>query len=413
MTVAPARARYPGEELSRGRRLATIVVLGMLTALGPFTIDLYLPAFPQLATDLAISDAQLQLTLSATTLGFATGQLLLGPLSDRIGRRVPLMVTTSLHIAASIGVAIAPDVWMLTGLRVLQGVGAAGGAVVAMAMVRDLFGGKPLVRMLSRLALVMGLAPILAPIIGSWLLAVTEWRGIFWVLAGYGALVIVLVVVTLRETLSPSRRIGARPSSVLARYRIVLGDRRFLGVAVIGACAFGGMFAYLATSSLLVQEVYGLDATQFGLVFALCSVGVFVGTQSSSRLATRVGPQWVLAASTALMLITGALIVLFDALGLGLAGLVPPMATFAFAFGCTMPCVQVLALANHARQAGTAASLLGAGNMALASLVGPVIGAFTVTNAIPMGAVMVVCSLIATASLWIVVRPGSVPPLSD
>ncbi|GAA2175211.1 multidrug effflux MFS transporter [Agrococcus versicolor] len=404
---------HPGDLLTRRRRTATIVVLGLLTALGPFTIDLYLPAFPVLAEDIGATDGQVQLTLAATTLGFALGQLVLGPLSDRLGRRWPLVATSSLHVLTSIGIAVAPDIEVLTVLRVLQGIGAAGGAVVAMAMVRDLFSGRSLVRYLSRLALIMGLAPILAPVIGSWLLGVTQWRGIFWVLALYGAVVILLVSTLLRETLPPERRLRTSGMGALGSYRRVLGDRRFIGVAIIGSSGFAGIFAYLSTSPLLLQEVYGLSATQFGGVFALCSVGVFVGVQTSSRLATRFGPQWVLAGSTAGMVVAAIAMLVLDRSGAGLAGFIPAMAAFTLSFGLTMPCVQVLALVEHGSEAGTAASLIGASNMLLASVVGGLIGNFAVRDAVPMGAVMLGGGLLATASLWLLVRPRSVPALSD
>ena len=168
---------HPGDLLSRRQRLVYVLVLGALTALGPFTIDLYLPAFPVLQSELGVSAAAVQLTLTGTMIGFGFGQLIVGPWSDKVGRRLPLILATGLHIAASVAAALAPDITWLLVFRLLQGFGAAAGGVVAMAMVRDLFGGKPLVRMLSRLALVNGLAPVLAPVIGSQMLAIMDWRG--------------------------------------------------------------------------------------------------------------------------------------------------------------------------------------------------------------------------------------------
>ena len=186
-----------GDRFSVRRRVATIVTLGLLTGLGPFTIDLYLPTFPTLKADLAITDSQVQVTLSATTLGFALGQFVVGPLSDRLGRRLPLIVAASLHVTSSVLVAVAPNVIFLTTMRVLQGIGAAGGAVVSMAMTRDLFAGRRLVVMLSRLALINGLAPIIAPLVGSWMVTVMNWRGVFWALASYGAVLLVLILLLI------------------------------------------------------------------------------------------------------------------------------------------------------------------------------------------------------------------------
>ena len=173
---------HPGDLLSRRQRLVYVLILGALTALGPFTVDLYLPAFPVLQDELGVSAAAVQLTLTGTMVGFGFGQLIVGPWSDKVGRRLPLILATALHIAASVAAALSPDIVWLSVFRLLQGFGAAAGGVVAMAMVRDLFGGKPLVRMLSRLALVNGLAPVLAPVIGSQLLGVMDWRGVFVVL---------------------------------------------------------------------------------------------------------------------------------------------------------------------------------------------------------------------------------------
>jgi DHA1 family bicyclomycin/chloramphenicol resistance-like MFS transporter len=402
---------HPGDALSRSRRFTTLLVLGLLAGLGPFTIDLYLPAFPAVKDEFATTDAVVQLTLSATTIGFALGQLVVGPLSDRIGRRKPLLIATTVHVIASVGVAVAPDIASLLLLRILQGFGAAAGTVVAMAMVRDLFSGSRLVTALSRLALVIGIAPIAAPVLGSWLLGVLHWRGLFWVLAGYAVLVIVLQLLFLRETLPPHLRHSPGHSTLRQRYRSVLSDRVFVGVAVIGASIFGGMFAYLSTASLLLQEVYGFTPGEFGLIFAICSVAVLAGTQTAGRAANRWGAQWVLAVSTSLLIVGATGIIALDLAGLGVAGLVPPLALFAFAFGLSMPCVQSLALAHHGEEAGTAASLLGALNMSIAGLVSPVVGLFRIENAIPMGTVMLLCGVLATCALWFVVRPKHVLPI--
>ncbi len=181
-------------------------MLGALNALGPFTVDLYLPAFPALEAGLNASQAEVQLTLAGTSLGFALGQLVVGPLSDKFGRRLPLILATAMHIAASLGAALSTDIATLGLFRVLMGIGAAGGAVVAMAMVRDLFSGYAMVRMFSRMALVSGLAPILAPVIGSQLLLFMPWPGIFVFLAGYGTAVIIAAVFVIRETLPVEHR---------------------------------------------------------------------------------------------------------------------------------------------------------------------------------------------------------------
>lgn len=402
---------HPGDSLSRRQRLVYILVLGSLTALGPFTIDLYLPAFPVLEDDLNVSATLIQLTLTGTTLGFAIGQLFMGPWSDKVGRRLPLILATSVHVAASVGVALSPDIVWLSAFRVLQGAGAAAGGVVAMAMVRDLFGGKPLVRMLSRLALVNGLAPILAPVIGSQLLLFLDWRGLFVFLAIYGIIVVVAVSLFIVETLPPARRSIAGHSTVRDRYRSVFSDRVFVGVAVIGGMSFSGLFAYLSASSFLFQEVYNLDPQQYGFLFAVNSLGIVLGVQISSRLMRRFGPQWILAVTTITQAVAALLIVSLGMAGAGLIGILVPLFVFIAAAGFGFPAVQVLALVNHGREAGTAASLLGALNFGLAGVISPIVGWLGIDTAIPMGSVMLATSLVSVGALWLIVQPRRVPAL--
>ncbi|WP_210508533.1 multidrug effflux MFS transporter [Naasia sp. SYSU D00057] len=411
--MTAAATPYPGHALSRAQLALFIVVLGALVGLGPFTIDMYLPAFPALTDDFGVSDAAIQLTLTGTTIGFGLGQLLVGPWSDRVGRRVPLLVATTVHVLASVGASLADNVPMLLVFRVLQGAGAAGGGVVAMAMVRDLFGGRPLVRMLSRLALVTSLAPILAPVVGSQLLRTMDWRGIFVFLGAYGLVMLVLAGLLLRETRPEEQTHTAGHSTVRQRYRALFSDRIFVGVAILGAMQFSGLFAYLSSSSFLFQEVYGMNAQQFGLLFAVNSVGIFVGNQAAARLTKVVGPAFILAGTTAVQLITAGLIVLGVVLGWGLPGVVVPLFFFIMACGFGFPCVQVVALAHHGNEAGTAASLLGACNFGIAGILSPIVGLLGIGTAIPMGAVMAVTAAVAILSLWLIVRPRTVPALSD
>ncbi|WP_136706480.1 multidrug effflux MFS transporter [Agromyces sp. H66] len=405
---------HPGDLLTRRQRLVYVLVLGALTALGPFTVDLYLPAFPVLQDELGVSAAAVQLTLTGTMVGFGFGQLIVGPWSDKVGRRLPLILATVLHIAASIGAALAPDIVWLSAFRLLQGFGAAAGGVVAMAMVRDLFGGKPLVRMLSRLALVNGLAPVLAPVIGSQLLAVMDWRGVFWVLGAYAVVVVTAVAFLIVETLPESRRHVAGHSTLRDRYGALFRDRVYLGAAVIGGMTFTGLFGYLSTSSFLFQELYAFTAQEYGLLFAVNSIGVIVGVQTSARLMRGpVPPQWILAATTFVHLAMAVSIMVLDSNGAGFWGTAIPLWIYILACGFSFPAVQVLALAHHGAEAGTAASLLGALNFGLAGLISPLIGLLGVGSAVPMAFVMLLAAIVAIAALWALVRPMTVPPLSD
>lgn len=412
-SAAPA-VLHPGDALPPRRRAVFVLLLGALTALGPFTIDLYLPAFPLLQRDFDATAAAIQLTLTGTMIGFALGQLLVGPLSDTFGRRVPLLAVTAMHVLASLAAALAPDLVLLSLARVVMGMGAAAGSVVAMAIVRDLFGGRRLVVMLSRLALVSGVAPVVAPLIGSQLLGVMSWRGIFVVLAVYGLAMLVAAVLLVRETLPAAVRSDRGVTTMAERYASVFRDRVFIGVLIIGGMSFSGLFSYLSASSFLFQETYGFDAQQYGLLFAANSLGLVIGVQAASRLAARFGPQWVLAASTAVLVLAGAAIIAADALSLGLWGTIVPLFFFMTAAGFTFPCVQVLALDRHGNAAGTAASVLGAVNSGVAGLVTPIVGWISPSagiTATTMATVMVGCALVAAAALWIVVRPRTVAQL--
>jgi MFS transporter, DHA1 family, multidrug resistance protein len=412
--AASVSVRHPGDELSLRRRVVLVIVLGALTALGPFTIDMYLPAFPALEHDFGTTATAVQLTLAGTMAGFGFGQLLIGPLSDAVGRRLPLIAVTGVHVLASIGAVFAPSIEMLGAARVAMGVGAAAGGVVAMAVVRDLFGGRRLVVMLSRLSLVMGVAPVVAPILGSALLATVAWRGIFVVLACYGALVLAAAVVVVPETLPPARRGEQRLRTALRRYRDVLSDRIVVGALIIGGLGFSGLFTYLSSSSFLIQQTYGFSAQQFGLVFAVNSVGMLVAVQITALLAARFGPQWVLAFSTVGLVGAAAAIVVCDLVGAGVWGVLVPLFAFVVACGFTFPCVHVLALDRHGAAAGTAASLVGATNFGVAGLTSPVVGWISGDGGITattMGGVMIGCSAICIVSLWAVVRPRTVPML--
>jgi DHA1 family bicyclomycin/chloramphenicol resistance-like MFS transporter len=386
------------------RQVATyLVILGALVALGPFTIDLYLPAFPAVAKALATSDAAIQLTLTATAIGFGLGQLIVGPLSDSVGRRRPLLIMTSVHVVASVGVALAPSVeWVMAG-RVLQGIGAAGGGVVAMAMVRDMFSGQRLIRMLSRLVLIMGFAPVFAPVIGSQLLRVVEWRGVFVVLAFYGLTMLVVAAVVLRETLPATRRGKISARIVGARYRRLIGDPGFLGVALIGAATFTALFSYLSASSFVLQDQHGLTPQQYGYVFGLNSVGLIASTQISARLMRRMAPSSVTVIGLSIMTVAALALLGGALLGWGLAAVVVPLTFLVGSAGLVFPTVQVMALADHPAEAGTAAALIGAVNMGVAGAVSPLVGVLGNT-ALAMAIVMLSSLIVGQASLWLIVR---------
>ena len=408
---------HPGDRLSARRRFAYVLLLGALTALGPFTVDMYLPAFPLLEAEFDTSAAAVQLTLTGTMVGFAVGQLIVGPLSDALGRRVPLLVSTVLHLVASAAAIFAPNLEVLGVARVLMGIGAAGGSVVAMAMVRDLFGGRRLVIMLSRLALVTGVAPVIAPLAGSAILEVLPWRGIFVVLACYAALILVCALFALPETRPKSDRVRAADVSIRHRYRVVFSDRVYVGVLVIGAMTFSGLFSYLSSSSFLFQTGFGLSTMEYGLVFAANSVGLIIGNQVAARLAARFGPQWVLAFSTTALLVMAIAIPICAELIAGPWGVIVPLFFFMMSCGFTFPCAQVLALDRHPDAAGTAASVLGAANNGVAGIISPLVGVVSAWTGgitpLSMSSIMMACAVVGIAVLWLVVRPRTLGKLSD
>jgi DHA1 family bicyclomycin/chloramphenicol resistance-like MFS transporter len=406
---------HPGDAIPKRRRTLYIILLGALTALGPFTIDLYLPAFPVLEADFDTTAAAIQLTLTGTMIGFGLGQLIVGPLSDKVGRRIPLLSVTALHVLASIAAALAPTLELLSAARVLQGAGAAAGGVVAAAIVRDLFGGRRLVVMLSRLALVSGVAPVAAPLVGSALLLVMPWRGVFIVLAVYGAVMLLSATIFLPETLPRARRQERGSTTVWQRYRSVLSDRVFIGVLIIGGMTFSGLFSYLSSSSFLFQLGYGFDPQQYGMLFAVNSLGVVLGVQAASRLAARFGPQWVMAWSTGVLVVAASAIIVTDQLGFGIWGTIVPLFFFMTACGFTFPCVQVLALDRHGKAAGTAQSIIGFTNFGVAGLISPLVGWLSHDagiTATTMASVMAACAVVGVLSLWFVVRPRTVARLA-
>jgi len=224
--------------------------------------------------------------------------------------------------------------------------------------------------------------------------------------------VLLAALLLIRETLPPERRHGAGGDGVRARYGRIFRDRVFIGVALIAAMSFSGVFAYISSSSFLFQEIYGMDAQQYGIVFAINSMGIVIGTQSSSRIARRVGPQWVLACSTAVLLAAPIAIIVLTLADVGILGVLVPLFFFITAVGFGFPMVQVLALVNHGSEAGTAASLLGALNFGIAGLVSPIVG-FLGVSALAMAGVMATTASIAVLSLWLIVRPRTVPDIGD
>nr|WP_246835229.1 multidrug effflux MFS transporter [Micromonospora sp. MH33] len=404
MSPAPT-AETPGA-LSRGQELRLVLVLGSLIAIGPLTIDMYLPALPAITADLETTSAAVQLTLTGTLAGLALGQLLIGPLSDAVGRRLPLLAGIALHILASLLCVVAPTVQVVGVLRVLQGLGVAATSVVAMAVVRDLFSGAAFARLFSRLMLVMGAAPILAPTLGSGLLRWSDWRGVFVALAVFGLLLVVVAAVGLRETLPPARRRHGGVAAVGRDYRALLRDRTFVGLVLVAGLAMAALFAYVAGSSFVFQQRYGLDEQQFGLAFGAGAVGLITATQLNVRLLRRYTPQRILVTALAVGTAAGLVLLSFAATGVGgLAAVLASLWVVLAAAGLAMPNAPALALSRHGEAAGTAAALLGAVQFGVGALAAPLVGVLG-TGSVAMAAVVAGGMAVALVVLLTVVRPA-------
>nr|WP_179273703.1 MULTISPECIES: multidrug effflux MFS transporter [unclassified Rhodococcus (in: high G+C Gram-positive bacteria)] len=387
--------------------MRVILVLGALIALGPLTIDMYLPALPAIADDLNTPSSAVQLTLAGTLIGLALGQLVIGPLSDIVGRRLPLIVGTGVHILASVACIVAPNIAVLGGLRVVQGLGAAAAAVVAMAIVRDLFSGRAAATVLSRLMLVMGVAPVLAPSLGGAVLLVGSWRLVFAALAIMGVALMTLAIVSLRETLPPERRRASGVMPVLRTYRSLLRDAQFVVLVLVAALAMSSLFAYIAGSSFVLQEEFGLDEQQFAIVFAAGAISLIGASQLNVLLLGRFAPvQIVLAALSFAVLAGGVMAVLAIAEIGGMIGFVVPLWFVLGAVGFVMPNAPALALSRHGEAAGGAAALLGAAQFGLGAIVAPIVGALG-NDAVAVSTTMVVTSAAALAALGVITARSS------
>jgi len=370
-------------------RPALIVILGSMVAIGPLSIDMYLPGLPEITRSLDASAAAVQLTLTAVVVGLALGQLVAGPLSDRIGRRRPLVIGLVAYAGMSLLCALAPTVGVLAGLRFLQGLAGGAGIVIGRAVVRDLYAGAAAARLFSSLMLVTGLAPILAPVIGAQVLKVTAWQGIFVVLAGLALAIVTLAAVALPETLPPAKRDRGGLAHTFRTLRSLLAQRSFIGYALTAALAFGALFAYISGSSFVLQEIYGLSPQAFSLAFGANGLGLVIGSQVNARLVGRYGPGVLL--ERALLVIVTAAAVLVAVVTLGDLGVWPVIiATFVVmsSLSFVMPNSTALALADQAKVAGTASALLGVIQFLVGGLAAPLVGIGGTGSAVPMAVVM-------------------------
>ncbi|MGV9367401.1 multidrug effflux MFS transporter [Amycolatopsis sp. NPDC003731] len=390
---------------SRRAQLKFVLVLGGLTAFGPLSIDMYLPALPRMAADLHAADSTVQLTLSAFIVGLALGQLVLGPLSDALGRRGPLLAGLVLYVVGSVLCAVSPDALLLVAARLVQSLGAAAGIVIARATVRDLFSGTAMTKFFSTLMLVSGLAPILAPLIGGQLLNWTSWRGVFVVLTAFGALLLAVVVFFLPE---PSAvRSPLRLGQVMRTYGRLALDRSFAGYALASGLLFASMFAYISGSSFALQGVYGLSPQAYSVVFGANGVGIVLAGQLNGRLVGRVRERALLLSGLLLGVFGGAFVLASVLLKAPLALLLVSLFLLVSSIGLVMPNASSLALASHARSAGAASALLGVLQFVVGAVATPLVGLGGPGTAVPMAATMAGFAALALVAYLTLARPAT------
>lgn len=379
-----------------------ITVLGAMVALGPLTIDMYLPALPDIGTDLHVNSTLTQLTLTGTLLGLGLGQLLVGPLSDSLGRRLPLIAGAALHIAASLAITIAPNIVVLGVLRAIEGVGAAAAMVVAMAVVRDLYTDRAAATVISRLTLVIGIAPILAPSLGAAVLVHGSWQNVFAALSCLGVLLLILAVVALPETLPPSARRPLRVSAILQTYRDLLRDKVFVVLVLVAGLSLSGLFAYISGASFVLQGQYGMNQQVFAIAFGAGAIAFVAASQLNVVLLKRFEPQQIVQWCLSLALIPAVVLLVLAGLGIGgLVGFVAPVWTLMAFMGFVIPNAPALALSRHGEAAGTSAAVLGASQFGVGAVIAPLVGALG-NNALAVAVVMTIGVVLALAGLAVV-----------
>lgn len=380
------------------RFIKIALVLGLLSAIGPFAIDMYLPALPAIGQSLGADMAQVQMSLTAFFISIGAGQLLYGPVADMVGRKKPLYFGLALFLAASIGCALATDVQTLIVLRFLQGLGAAAGMAIPRAVVRDLHTGTDAARLMSLLMLVFSVSPILAPLVGSAVIALTGWRGVFWGVSLAAVAGLAMTALFLKETRPPEERLGSSLGSALAGYWLLLRDRHFMGLVLIGSFSLGGFFVYLANSPFVLIDHYGLTPTQYSLAFALNAISFIGASQFVGSLGERFGLSQLVRVA-----IVGASLTMLAMLGYYLLGgerlaVLIALYLVASAFmGLVIPTSSVLALEAHGAIAGTASALLGTTQMLLGAVMMGLAGLFSDGRPLPMVVGMTLGPLVALA----------------
>lgn len=385
-----------------------VIALGLLTAVGPFSVDAYLPALPAMAGDLGVSAPTVQLSLTACLVGLGLGQLIAGPLGDRFGRRYPVLIGVGAYTIASIGCAAAPSGEVLIVWRALQGLAGAAGVVLARATVRDVASDTSATRLYSQMAVISGVAPVIAPVIGAGVFGAFGWRAVFVFLAALGGALCVIVLIVLRETHPAENRRSAHPLHVMRGFGALLADRSFRGFTIVSALMAATLFTYISSSPFVIQETFGLGELAFALIFAGNGLGMSIAGLVNSRLAGRVNPARVLRVAVSVQvigLVALATSIALQSSGGGAVGIPLFVASLFVAIvplGFIHPTCTAFAMARSGDRAGSASALLGVGTFVIGGAVSPLSGLGD--PAILMAAIMAASGVLGLAAAWAATR---------
>lgn len=379
--------------MAKSRRLWIAFVLGALSAFGPLSIDMYLPALPKLTEELHTNTSIAQLSLTACLIGLALGQLLVGPLSDVRGRKKPLLIALILYSVASILCAYSTSIWMLIFLRFIQGATGAAGIVISRASVRDMYSGTELTKFFALLMLVNGAAPILAPIAGGQLLHFVTWRGVFFVLFVIGILMWLAVTFGLKETLPRERRSPGGLKQTFSTFHLIITDRQFMGYAFSQGLVSAAMFGYISGSPFVLQDIFGVSPQMFSIIFAINGVGIIIASQLTGRLAGRVSELKLFIIGISLCAIGGVILLLVVLLDAGLYAVIPSLFIVVSSVGMVGTTSFSLAMQNQSETAGSASAILGLLPFILGAIVAPLVGLGGSHTAVPMAIVIAGCGI--------------------
>lgn len=386
------------EPRTRFRYYELIVLMGVLQAFAPLSIDMYLPSMPLLEKVFGATTAQVQITLVTFLLGYALGQALYGPITDRFGRKPPLYTSLALFVLSSIACAQAKSVSVLAFFRLLQAIGACGGAVVSRAMVRDLFPPVDLRKIFSMLVLVLGVSPLISPFIGGYLLVWFGWKSVFFTQASLGALTLIAMHFRLDESLAPENVRPLRMDHVVSSYTHLLRDRTFLGASLVCGFSSAGMFAYIASAPFVFINIYKLPPQQFGWLFGFIAAGLIGASQINGHMSHNIALWKVLRIANWVQLVSGFAVLVTAWTGYGgLIGIFAPVFVYMCATGFVFPNGSAIAMMRHGNMAGTASALLGTNQFVIAAVTTIVLGAIDNSSAMPMAIVIAGCGVAATA----------------